>query len=111
MKLLLDANLSWRLVKPLAGIFGACLHVDQSELSAPASDSAIWELAKREGYTLVTNDDDFSDFARVKGFPPRVILLRTGNQSNDYLLSVLLKHKDDILALEASTEIGLLEIL
>ncbi|RYY39054.1 MAG: hypothetical protein EOO08_12330 [Chitinophagaceae bacterium] len=109
--LLLDANLSWRLAKPLAAAFGSCVHVDSVGLTNTPTDTAIWEYAKREGLIIVTNDDDFSDFARIKGFPPKVVLLRTGNQSNNYLLDILLKHKADILSLEGSSEAGLLEIL
>ena len=59
---------------------------------------------------IVTNHDDFLDYARVKGFPPKVVLLRTGNQTNDFIFSLLVKHKTEIEILNSSDEIGLLEI-
>jgi predicted nuclease of predicted toxin-antitoxin system len=110
MKLLLDANLSWRLTDKLKPHFTDCLHVDKTGLMVPAKDSEIWAYALQHNYILVTNDDDFLDFARVKGFPPKVVLLRTGNQSNEAILSLLIKHQAQIALLESSEETGVLEI-
>jgi predicted nuclease of predicted toxin-antitoxin system len=45
MKLLLDANLSWRLVNKLKTHFEDCFHVDHVELSVPATDTEIWNYA------------------------------------------------------------------
>ncbi len=110
MKLLLDANISWRLIEKLKSYFTDCFHVDRIGLSVPAKDADIWNYALENQLILVTNDDDFLDYARVKGFPPKVVLLRTGNQSNEYVFSLMIKHKDEISMLNNSTEIGLLEI-
>lgn len=79
MKLLLDANLSWRLVERLKPQFADCVHVDRTGLAVPAKDLEIWIYALQHDFIIVTNDDDFLDLARVKGFPPKVVLLRTGN--------------------------------
>ncbi len=110
MKLLLDANISWRLTDKLKVHFTDCLHVDKIDLQVPAKDAEIWDYALKHQFIIVTNDDDFLDYARVKGFPPKVVLLRTGNQSTDYILSLLIKHKSEIALLDFSTEIGVLEI-
>ena len=82
MKLLLDANLSWRMAARLKDHFTDCLDVDHIGLDIPASEH----------------------------FPPKVVLLRTGNQSNSYIQQLLIKHISDIEALANSAEIGLLEI-
>ncbi|WP_019989487.1 DUF5615 family PIN-like protein [Rudanella lutea] len=82
MKLLLDANLSYRLVKKLSDTFPDCLHVTRTGLPVPADDSMIWQWAKRNDYLIVTNDDDFYNLANLFGFPPNVVLLRMGNQSS-----------------------------
>lgn len=111
MKLLLDANLSWRLVDKLKPHFTDCVHVDRTGSIVPAKDAEIWAYALQHRFIIVTNDDDFLDLARIKGFPPKVVLLRTGNQSNGFLLSILIKHKTEIAALHSSEEIGLLEII
>ena len=67
MKLLLDANLSWRLAEKLKAHFTDCLHVDKTGLTVPAKDAGIWTYALQHNFVLVTNDDDFLDLARVKG--------------------------------------------
>jgi predicted nuclease of predicted toxin-antitoxin system len=41
-KLLLDANVSWRLVSRLQPVFGFCEHVDHTSLPVPATDIQIW---------------------------------------------------------------------
>ena len=81
MNLLLDANLSWRLVKMLSADYHSCQHVDNIGLSIPAKDWDIWKWAKAKNYMIITNDEDFLNLLMQKGFPPKIILLHTGNQS------------------------------
>jgi predicted nuclease of predicted toxin-antitoxin system len=54
MKLLLDANISWRLTSVLKQHFSDCLHVDNIGLSVPAKDSEIWAYAKEHDLIIVT---------------------------------------------------------
>ena len=68
-------------------------------LAVPANDIEIWDYALLNNLIIVTNGDDFLNLATHKGFPPKVVLLRTGNQSNNYFLKLLIKHKDDIKVL------------
>lgn len=91
--------------------FDDCFHVDSIGLVIPAKDSEIWDYARKNELIIVTNDEDFIDFMNVKGFPPKVILLKTGNQSRLYITNLLIQRKDEILALSNSTEVGLLEIV
>ena len=79
-------------------------------LAVPANDIEIWDYALLSNLIIVTNDGDFFNLATDKGFPPKVVLLRTGNQSNNYLLELLIKHIDDIKALFLSNEYGFSEI-
>ncbi len=110
MKLLLDANISWRLVAKLQTHFNDCFHVDHLGLTVPVKDAEIWNHALSNDLIIVTNDDDFLNLANVNGFPPKVVLLRTGNQSNSYIEELLIKHKADIDALYQSADYGFLEI-
>ncbi|WP_246859478.1 DUF5615 family PIN-like protein [Spirosoma sp. KCTC 42546] len=57
-----------------------CLHVTRTGLPIPAKDIAIWQWARINNRTIVTNDDDYYNLANTYGFPPKVILLRMGNQ-------------------------------
>ena len=111
MDLLLDANLSWRLTKTLKSHFDSCSHVDNVGLSVPATDVEIWSFAFKKDMIIVTNDDDFLNLANAKGFLPKVVLLRTGNQSNVFLEQLLIKHKEEIEGLYLSKEYGFLEIV
>ena len=111
MKLLLDANLSWRMIAALKQYFEDCLHVDYIGLNVPASDNEIWMFAKNNDLIIITNDEDFIEFSNFNGFPPKVVLLRTGNQSNVFISNLLIQRKKDIESFYNSTETGLLEII
>ena len=111
MKLLLDANLSWRMIAILKQHFDDCFHVDSIGLTIPAKDLEIWDYAQHNDLIIVTNDEDFIDFINVKGFPPKVILLKTGNQSKLFITNLLIQRKNDILSFSNSPDLGLLEIV
>jgi predicted nuclease of predicted toxin-antitoxin system len=110
MKILLDANISWKLAKVLGSIFGKCDHVDLVGLNVPADDIDIWTYAKTNEYIIITKDSDFVDLLELKGFPPKVVLLKTGNNSSKALAELLIAMKPKIEDLEIS-EFGLLEII
>ena len=78
MKLLLDQNLSYRLVAALKDTIPELTHVKYEGLQ-DAEDQEIWETARRKGYTIVTLDIDFYELQLVKGIPPRIVWLRFGN--------------------------------
>jgi predicted nuclease of predicted toxin-antitoxin system len=110
MKLLLDANLSWRLTALLSEHFGECTHVNKTELPKPAKDTEIWDYAATNGYTIVTQDSDFLNLFESRGFPPRIVLLRVGNIDRKTAGEILLQTKSSIIELENS-DYGLLEII
>ncbi|MEN8122693.1 MAG: DUF5615 family PIN-like protein [Bacteroidota bacterium] len=111
IKLLLDANLSYRLVKKLHKIYPESIHVTRTGLPIPAQDIAIWEWAKKNNYLIVTNDEDFEHLLNLYHFPPKVILLRTGNQLTNSIAKILFEYFDEIVSFEKSEELGLLEIV
>ena len=110
MKLLLDANLSWRLASFLSEYFGECIHVNQTKLQKPAKDIEIWDYAAANGFIIVTQDSDFLNIFETKGYPPKIILLRTGNKHNKEMGELLLHLKSSIEDLEKNN-FGLLEII
>ena len=110
MKLLLDANLSWRLAAGLTGHFGECIHVNKTTLPKPAKDTEIWNYAAANGYTIVTQDADFLNLFETRGFPPKIILLRVGNMSRGEAGEILVQSKSAIEDL-AKDDYGLLEII
>ena len=110
MKVLLDANISFKLKSRLRDYFSDIEHVDWINIEQPATDSGIWKWAKSQNAIIITNDDDFYHFSNLYGFPPKVVLLRIGNQSTYHLADTLIKHIDDIYKLFSDDEAGLLEI-
>ena len=111
MKLLLDANISWRLTSILKEHFGECLHADDiQELEFPAKDLKIWQYAKDNGYTIITCDNDFNNLNTLKGFPPKIVLLRTGNCRRKFMTDLLIQSKQIIQEFLKSEKYGLLEI-
>jgi len=110
MKILLDANISWKLVNTLKPIFGECAHADLIGLNVPADDIEIWNYALENEYIIITKDNDFTNLLELKGFPPKIVLLRTGNNNSRALLELLKKIKPMIEDLEKN-EYGLLEIV
>ena len=80
MKLLLDENLSFRLVEALRDTYPGSAHVrDVGLLGAP--DRLIWSYAADQGFILVSKDADFYERSLVYGAPPKVVWLRIGNST------------------------------
>src|ERR1039458_1085284 len=104
MKLPLDANISWRLICMLNADFPEIIHVDQLGLGIPASDFQIWNYALNNNFTIVTNDEDFNLLLQSHGFTPKVILLKTGNQSTRFMAALLSNSKGDIISFLNSNE-------
>lgn len=96
MKLLFDQNLSFMLCKQLADVFPDSNQVRVLGLEE-AADRIIWEHAKKNGFTLVTQDSDFADMAALFGPPPKVIWLRCGNQPTAAVAKLL---RDQATALQ-----------
>ena len=110
MRILLDANISWKLVSKLKPIYGECVHADLIGLKVPADDIDIWDYALENNYIIITKDNDFLNLMELKGFPPKIVLLRTGNNSSSGLLELLINKKSMIEDL-VNNEYGLLEIV
>ena len=97
MKLLLDQNISRKLVKTLGRSFPGTSHVHTLGLST-ASDLEVWEYARTHEYIIVTQDSDFSERIAVHGHPPKVVWLRVGNTSTQHIKTLLAERRKDILA-------------
>jgi predicted nuclease of predicted toxin-antitoxin system len=100
MKLLFDQNLSFRLCEELAELFPDSSHVRLLGL-AEADDRAIWEFARANAFTIVSQDVDFAELAVLLRPPPRVIWLRSGNQPTAMTATLLRRHADIISAFDA----------
>ena len=97
MKLLLDENLSRRLVPFLQHDFPGSSQVVLLGLES-ASDKEVWMRAKADGYVVVTRDADFQELSLVWGAPPQVIRLRTPNSNRAAILKLLLENQGLIIS-------------
>ena len=95
MKLLLDQNLSWRLVSELQDLFPGFRHVREAGMDR-ADDDVGWEYAQREGFIVMSKDSDFQQRRLLHGAPPRCIWLRIGNCSTNEIANLVRKHAADI---------------
>ncbi|MCK0510458.1 DUF5615 family PIN-like protein [Aromatoleum buckelii] len=109
MKLLLDQNLSRRLLPDLEHFFPGSSQVQLLGLER-ASDLALWEFAKENGYTIVTKDVDFLELMLLRGFPPKIVWLNCGNVSSAAVRERLITRSGEIREFLASTEEGVLEL-
>jgi len=81
MRLLLDQNISYKVVRLLKDAFGEVEHVKTLNLIDTA-DAEIWQYAKEHNYSIVTFDSDFIDLSVLRSSLPKVIWLKFGNASN-----------------------------
>ena len=109
MKLLLDQNISRKLVKEFEDLFPGSNHVYLLGLYK-VSDEEIWNYARDNGFTIVTQDSDFNERSLVYGYPPKVVWLRTGNISTQNVKRLLKQHSQEIISFEKDKTLGCLQI-
>jgi predicted nuclease of predicted toxin-antitoxin system len=107
VKLLLDQNLSRRLVELLGSDFAGSTHVVECGLET-STDREVWGYAQQHGYVIPSKDSDFRQFAFLYGSPPKVIWIRTGNVTTAAIAQMLLATAGRIEAFVASAEESLL---
>ncbi len=110
MKLLFDHYLSPHLVLRLADLYPDSAHVFTLGLDR-ASDAEVWSFSREKGYTIVTQDADYSDILEAGGFPPKVVWVRRGNRSTNEMETLLRTHREAIEALLNDPGAGVLVLL
>jgi predicted nuclease of predicted toxin-antitoxin system len=108
-QLLLDSNLSFKIKRFVRKQFPQTFHISDF-FKKPTSDLQIWHLAQKNNYIIVTYDEDFNDIQTLRGFPPKIIWLRFGNQTNLYVANKIILYRQQIEQLNESDELGILEI-
>lgn len=95
MKLLLDENLSDRIVPRLVDLFPESVHVKAVGL-AETEDDRIWSWAKQNDFTIVSKDSDFYQRSILRGHPPKFIYVQIGNCPTARVVELLRAHHDEI---------------
>ena len=78
MKLLLDENLSDRIVPRILDLYPGSTHVKSHGL-IHTDDALIWAFAAQQGYAILSKDADFHQRSLVFSHPPKLVFLRVGN--------------------------------
>lgn len=109
VRLLLDENLSERLLVAIVPHYADSQHVRQLGLGG-ASDRQIWEQARTDGAVLVTKDDDFIALSVLHGPPPKILWLNIGNASTGDTAALLIAQVDAITQFVAHPDAGFLAL-
>lgn len=109
MKLFFDQNLSPKLVGRLADLFPDSIHALTAGLDA-ASDDAIWEYARQNGFAIVTKDADYDSMSVVRGAPPKVILVLLGNCSTAQVEAAFRARAAEIEAFDQDPDVTALSL-
>ena len=109
MKLLLDENLSRRIVPALQDVYPDSSQIALLGLNE-ASDKDIWDYAREENYSIVTQDADFHELSLLAQGLPLVIWLRCGNKDKETILGKLIVNQQQIEDAYQNDEIWCIEI-
>ena len=112
MNLLFDQNISFRIIKKIQDTFPNSKQIKELSMEN-YSDNEIWRFAKDNNYTIVTFDSDFFEISNLKGHPPKIIWLRTGNTTTESVIEIIKIKKDiitDFIENPSYSEISCLEI-
>lgn len=88
MKLLLDENLSDRIISKILDLYPNSEHVKTLAL-INTDDALIWEYAKVSNFAIVSKDSDFHQRSLLYGHPPKFIYLRIGNSPTSKIIQIL----------------------
>jgi predicted nuclease of predicted toxin-antitoxin system len=95
MKLLLDENLSRRIVPFIQDIYPESTQVALIGLEQ-ANDKTIRQYAIDNDFVIVTKDADFYEMNMLYGQPPKIVWLKMGNQNKVATIKTLQNHSNAI---------------
>jgi predicted nuclease of predicted toxin-antitoxin system len=110
VKLLLDENLSRRLVPALQARFPGTSQVALLGLER-ASDAQLCDYAALHGFVICSKDDDFQRLVAARGYKPKLVQLALGNVGNDAVLAALMASADrlDVFFTDPATGVAVVE--
>jgi predicted nuclease of predicted toxin-antitoxin system len=82
MRFILDAPLPPRLARVLTALGHHCIHTLELADGNRTPDEILRQLAAAEDRVLITKDGDFADSFLLRGQPPKLLLVSTGNIGN-----------------------------
>jgi predicted nuclease of predicted toxin-antitoxin system len=109
VKLLIDENLSPRLVEILSRAYPGSRHVDHLGLRG-RPDHEIWDHAARGDFVLVSKDNDFRQLSFLHGAPPKVVWLSVGDAGTRAIADLLLRSVARLQTFQSDEDESLLEL-
>jgi predicted nuclease of predicted toxin-antitoxin system len=104
VKFLVDAQLPLRLARYLAQAGHDAIHTTDLAEGNRTVDARIAEHADADSRVVVTKDRDFRDSHLLTGSPGRLLVVATGNITNNALLDLFQHHLDAVLAAFAEAD-------
>jgi predicted nuclease of predicted toxin-antitoxin system len=104
VKFLIDAQLPARLAKSLNQARHDALHTLELPDRNRSTDSDVAQLADTDGRVVVTKDRDFREGHLLARSPRQLLVVATGNISNQALLSLFELHLDATVSAFAETD-------
>ena len=101
MKLLLDENLSDRIVDKIIDLYPDSQHVKTLGL-INTDDAIIWEFAKTNNFVIISKDSDFHQRSLLYDHPPKFIYLRIGNSPTSKIVQILRDNLSTITQFDSS---------
>jgi predicted nuclease of predicted toxin-antitoxin system len=98
VKFLIDAQLPGRLAEFLIRAGHDAVHTSELPDGNRSTDRQIAQRADSDGRIVVTKDGDFRDGHLLARSPRRLLVVATGNITNDALLELFELHLDAIAA-------------
>lgn len=98
MRFLVDAQLPERLTRQLRDAGHDAVHTAQLSEGNRTSDQEINRLADEQDRIVISKDRDFRDSHLLRRTPGRLLVVSTGNISNDDLLALFNEHLAAIVA-------------
>jgi predicted nuclease of predicted toxin-antitoxin system len=110
MKFLCDVHIPYKLVSLLQTKGYDAIHVNNLPEKWYTTDSAICDFADKNGYVVITKDNDFKNSHLINNTPKKLIRILLGNVSNNSLLSVFNLYLDDMLKAFNSNDKCMIEL-
>jgi predicted nuclease of predicted toxin-antitoxin system len=76
-----------------------------------SDDVSIWEFCEREGFVIVSKDNDFGFLAMQRGTPPKAICIRLGISTTQDVENAIRRDIEAIRSFGKNPEVALLILL
>lgn len=114
MKFIVDAQLPKSLSQLLVGLGYDSIHTLDLPDKNKSTDHFINQISKDQNRIVITKDRDFLESFLINGTPKKLLIVRTGNITNDQLLLLFKKNIQlisDLLQRSSLVELNSIEII